>query len=245
MSEKEKLAQKDYKAGMKYKDIAEKYKVSLDTVKSWKRRFSWSREKPAHKNCTQKKCAEKLFEAADENAELTEKQKLFCVFYAEKFNATQAYLKAYGGKKNVAGVSAHELLKKSKIQAEIQRLKNEMRKHYNFGFEDYVRELLKIVGGDIGDYVKFGRRDEEIVINKKGDTVTKKVNFVDLAESDAVDTSVISEIKQIKGDISIKLADKSFAVKELARIFGFGAEVNDSELPTVFVENLRKDTDEK
>ena len=32
------LAYKDYLAGMKYKDIAEKYKVSINTVKSWQKR---------------------------------------------------------------------------------------------------------------------------------------------------------------------------------------------------------------
>lgn len=36
-------AYQDYKNGMKYKDIAEKYDVSLNTVKSWKTRYSWSR----------------------------------------------------------------------------------------------------------------------------------------------------------------------------------------------------------
>jgi len=34
----------DYREGMKYKDIAEKYDVSINTVKSWKRRYEWSRE---------------------------------------------------------------------------------------------------------------------------------------------------------------------------------------------------------
>lgn len=37
-------AHEDYVNGMKYKDIAEKYDVSINTVKSWKRRYDWSRE---------------------------------------------------------------------------------------------------------------------------------------------------------------------------------------------------------
>ena len=36
-------AYEDYRAGMKYKDIAEKYNVSLNTVKSWKTRNKWVR----------------------------------------------------------------------------------------------------------------------------------------------------------------------------------------------------------
>lgn len=38
-------AHKDYLDGMKYLDIAEKYNVTLNTVKSWKRRYHWEREK--------------------------------------------------------------------------------------------------------------------------------------------------------------------------------------------------------
>ncbi|MEN3132935.1 P27 family phage terminase small subunit [Bacillus albus] len=37
-------AHDDYLSGMKYKDIAEKYDVSINTIKSWKRRHSWQRE---------------------------------------------------------------------------------------------------------------------------------------------------------------------------------------------------------
>lgn len=36
-------AEQDYLNGMKYKDIAEKYGVSMNTVKSWRRRHGWQR----------------------------------------------------------------------------------------------------------------------------------------------------------------------------------------------------------
>lgn len=54
------LALIDYQAGMKYKDIAEKYGVTINTVKSWKTRYNWSKDnqKGVHtkykKVCTQK-----------------------------------------------------------------------------------------------------------------------------------------------------------------------------------------------
>lgn len=38
------LAEADYKKGLKYKEIAEKYDVSLSTVKSWKLRYKWTRD---------------------------------------------------------------------------------------------------------------------------------------------------------------------------------------------------------
>ncbi|EZH67908.1 hypothetical protein DH09_08270 [Bacillaceae bacterium JMAK1] len=50
MTDQQKKAWRDYCNGMKYKDIAEKHGVSLNTVKSWKKRHGWTREKGAPKN---------------------------------------------------------------------------------------------------------------------------------------------------------------------------------------------------
>lgn len=49
-------AEQDYMGGMKYKDIAEKYGTTINTVKSWKKRYGWNREEGAHKV---KRCAHK------------------------------------------------------------------------------------------------------------------------------------------------------------------------------------------
>ena len=54
------LAYKDYMDGMRYQDIANKYGVSINTVKSWKQRNGWNRKKAApdaqtEKGRTQKK----------------------------------------------------------------------------------------------------------------------------------------------------------------------------------------------
>ena len=59
------------------------------------------REKGVHtkrkKVCTQndhkKKKAEEVVEKVIENADLTDKQRLFCVYYIRSFNATKAYQK--------------------------------------------------------------------------------------------------------------------------------------------------------
>ncbi|MCY8855163.1 phage terminase small subunit [Bacillus inaquosorum] len=55
MAEKHIQAYKDYVKGMKYKDLAEKYGVSVNTIKSWKQRHGWERKKGAPR----KKCAHK------------------------------------------------------------------------------------------------------------------------------------------------------------------------------------------
>ncbi|WP_369878251.1 phage terminase small subunit [Bacillus sp. JNUCC-21] len=57
MAEKHIQAYKDYVKGMKYKDLAEKYGVSVNTIKSWKQRHGWEREKgaPSEKSVHTKK----------------------------------------------------------------------------------------------------------------------------------------------------------------------------------------------
>ena len=229
----------DYRLGMSYKDIAAKYNISVNTLKKWIQREGWQRKKVVPnvpKKCTHEgykkieseKLKNELFDSLD-TSELTEKQKLFCIYYVENFNARQAYLKAYGVEdKKSASSEAYKLLNNEKIEEEIIRLRERMRSHYNFELSDYIKKLLKIVGADIGDYVKFGRR-EEPVIGKRGVVTDKEtgepakrmVNYIDLTESEKVDTSVVSEIRQVKGDVSIKLEDKTFALKELSRILGF------------------------
>jgi hypothetical protein len=59
MNEREKLAlsekaYQDYILGMKYKDIADKYGVSINTVKSWQKRYKWTRESTQKKGCNEK-----------------------------------------------------------------------------------------------------------------------------------------------------------------------------------------------
>ncbi|MEN4813394.1 phage terminase small subunit [Bacillus velezensis] len=57
MAEKHIQAYKDYAKGMKYKDLAEKYGVSVNTIKSWKQRHGWERKKgaPSEKSVHTKK----------------------------------------------------------------------------------------------------------------------------------------------------------------------------------------------
>jgi uncharacterized protein YjcR len=49
MADLHKAAEQDYLQGMKYKEIAEKFGVSINTVKSWKQRHGWDRKTGAPK----------------------------------------------------------------------------------------------------------------------------------------------------------------------------------------------------
>jgi phage terminase small subunit len=170
---------------------------------------------------------------AEENPNLTEKRKLFCLHYVKRFNATQAALNA-GYSKDTAYSIGYELLKKPEIRAEIQRLKDLKAKELFVGPMDILNEYAKIAFADIGDFLSFGRRQVQVMgafgplyetAGKDGGgneikkPVMKTVNYVDLHEKDSVDTSLIAEIKQGRDGVSFKLVSKEKALEKLEQYF--------------------------
>lgn len=222
------LAQRDYILGLKYREIAEKYNVSIDTVKSWKTRYGWERDKPAKKdahNAHKNKSVCTMVKEPEE--ELSDKEQLFCYHYVRTWNATQAALLAgYAQNKASAAVTACRLLQKPRVKAEVDRLRKLFRQEIYLDIQDFLAFCLKVVGADIGDYLKFGQKEVPVLgmfgpVNdpETGEPMTQMVNYVDLSDSNQVDTSILSEVKQGKDGVSIKLADKKWAWEQLIRYF--------------------------
>lgn len=154
------LAEQDYITGMKYKDIAEKYSVSINTVKSWKSRYGWSKDKKSvhtkkKKVCTQNKQLKmkkepiaKEVEEVIENDDLTEKQRLFCLYYIKTYNATRSYQKAYKCSYEVALCNGPRMLGNARVKSEIDELKK-MRMNEDFmDANDVVRKYQEIAFTD-------------------------------------------------------------------------------------------------
>ena len=231
------LAYIDYCKGMKYKDIAEKYSVTINTVKSWKTRYKWSKdnEKGVHtkakkvrtqKNTNEKAVVEEV-ESVIENSDLTDKQRLFCVYYVKSFNAAKAYQKAYGCSRSTALTNGSALLKKTHVKNEIMRLKQNRLNREFLSEEDIFQKYMDIAFSDITDYVEFGQEEVPVMgmhgqimmkDEKTGEKVPmmKKINAVRFLESEEVDGTLITEIKQGKDGTSIKLADRMKALDWLA-----------------------------
>jgi len=199
------LAETDYMNGLKYKEIAEKYNVTINTVKSWKTRYGWNRKgkKSVHtkqeKVCTQKEMLEESVEKVNEQDELTDKQKLFCVYYIRSFNATKAYQKAYGCKYETAQVKGSILLRKKKIKDLISELRQSRLNREILTEEDIFQRYMDIAFADMTDYFSFD--STHIVANN----------------SDEVDGSLIDEIRIFDGRVSaIKLPDRMKALQWLS-----------------------------
>ncbi|MEJ9219542.1 terminase small subunit [Paenibacillus glucanolyticus] len=229
------MAEQDYIAGMKYQEIADKYDVSINTVKSWKKRHGWTRDKVAPKNKrvhTKPKGAPAKRESEIETGELTDKQRIFVLEYMRDFNATRAAMAA-GYSKKTAYAIGWENLRKPEIQAEIARFKGEKAEELGIDIQRVIMEYMKIAFTDVTDLLEFGQREVPVMTmlgplyEGEGDEkkpVTKLVNFVDFKDSSQIDGTVISEVKQGKDGVSIKLHDKMKALKELEKYTGFMTE---------------------
>lgn len=240
------LAEQDYMSGMKYKDIAEKYGVTLNTVKSWKVRYGWNKKgvhTKSKKVCTQKQgknnaMKEAIAEAVEqviENAELTDKQRLFCLHYVRCFNATKAYQKAYGCSHETALTNGSALLGNTRIKKEILKLKKNRLNREMLDESDIFQKYMDIAFSDITDYVTFGQEEVpvmemygpvEIKDEETGKKVplTKRINVVKFRESSEVDGTLITEVKQGRDGASIKLADRMKALDWLAEHMDMATE---------------------
>lgn len=240
MSEKYELAYKDYKAKMKYKDIAEKYDVSINTVKSWKSRH-WNKmdagetikETPVKKGATKKKGAHttKRVQPVIENDNLTEQQKMFCLYYIKSLNITQSYLKAYQCSYEVAQKNSYLLMVNHGVKAEIDRLKAEMQQDLYIDAKRILSEYAKQASSDINDYLEYGTKEvglvndfgEPIIDEETGKPKTAVRNYVTFKESDEVDGTLVQEVKMGKDGPVIKLMDKQKAMEALMKYIDFDA----------------------
>lgn len=220
------------------KALAEKYNVKLGTVKSRKSREIWSREatkKNATKkqkvatnrvrDATQKRKIKDVPEESLQSDNLTDKQRLFCMYYIKCFNATKAYKKAYECDYMTAMPSGSRLLRNVKVSDEIDRMKAEQAKGIMLDAQFVLQKYIDIAFADITDFATFGKKEVQAmgafgpVEDDDGNPVMVEVNYVDFKESIEIDGTIITEVKKGKDGVSIKLADKMKALDKLAQYF--------------------------
>ena len=242
------LAYIDYQNGMKYKDIAAKHDVSINTVKSWKSR-KWNAP-PEKKGATKKEkvAHKKEVQPVIDNNDLTEQQKLFCLYYLQSFNATKAYQQAYGCDYNSARSNSIRLIAKDSIKVELRRLKAELQQDVFLDVKDLIREYAKQAFADITDFVEFSSTEHKLyeyddagekreVFNEfTGELETYKSSQVSLKNSEKVDGTLIQEVKKGKDGVSVKLYDKQKAMSELMKYLG-GDRLREVQIAAAIAKN--------
>lgn len=160
-----------------------------------------------------------------ENKDLTEKQRLFCLYYVKYWNATKAYQKAYGCDYITANTNGPRLLVNTGVKQEIDRLKKLLASGVYLEAQAVLQKYIDIAFSDITDFVTFGQKEVQVMgpsyEGKEEDKkpVTKIVNFVDLKDSNAVDGTIITEVSHGRDGVKIKLADKMKALDKLDKYF--------------------------
>ena len=195
-SEKRIAAQQDYELGMKYKDIANKYGVSINTVRSWKTRYKWQRnkrKKDVHIN--QKDVHPKTPTDAAinqlNNSNLKDKQKAFVLEYLRLFNATQAYINVYEVDYQTAKTNGPRLLRNAHIQKQIKNIREAKLKELAIEPLDLIEDVAKEAKADIGNYLNFGSWSEKLVERKKTKKTFKDDKGHDLSTNVIEDKPVI------------------------------------------------------
>lgn len=234
----------DSKGKMLLKDIAKAVGKQDTQIRRWKSLDHWDEELKGNvtipkdnvtkqNNGIEKPPKTELLPEEIEtlnNEELTEKQRLFCLYYVRWFNATKAYRKVYDCDYTTAMTNGSMLLRNTKIQEHIQAIKDAKIKQAMYTAEDFFQKMMDIAYSDATDFLSFGRRKDK----KTG----LEYNYVDFLDSSEVDGTLIQEVKQGKDGCSIKLVRKEFALKWLDKHYSEATDLQKAQL-----EQLRAQTD--
>lgn len=225
---------KEYEStGITLKELAAKHGAKEGTMRSRKNREKWQRNK-ATQRATKKSVATKRkqmphpeknkINEIEISPELTEKQRLFCLYYIKSYNATMSAIKA-GYAKDRAHVTGSELVRNSKVSGEIRRLKGRALQDLYIDALDVLEVYAKIAFADITECVEFGSVKQYVYVEGQrmigiyGDYLTQDVGYVNIKNHDEIDGALISEVKQGKEGISVKFHDKMKALDVLTKYF--------------------------
>lgn len=216
---------KQHKGNITNREIAKTLDVSEKTISGWKTKDKWNdklngvlqkdlRSTPKEnkknnsiKNDTQKLSEEEVKEVL-ENADITDKQRLFCIYYIEHFNATKAYQKVYKCEYNTAKVNASRMLTNANIKEEIKKIHKAITEEIFYSIFDFTRELIELNNVSVCDYINFKNVKENV--GTKKNPIYMNVTYTELKEEFEADPKFIKEIYYTKKGpmVTLKEADK-------------------------------------
>lgn len=244
----------------KLKDIAVEVGVSEGQIRKWKNIDNWNGNVTNAKSYVakqkeqkKKRAIAKDVEQVMNNPELTEKQKLFCLYYIKSFNATRAYQKAYGCDYETAMRCGSRLLRNVDVKNEIQCLKQNRLNRELLDESDIFQKYIDIAFADITDFVSFGRKEVEVIglygpimVKDENDEkvpLRQVINTVDIKESTEVDGTLITEISQSKSGVKIKLGDRMKALEWLAEHMDLATAEQKARVDKMYAEISKIDND--
>lgn len=216
-----KTARKKYEAGgISLATMAEKLNVTRYQLDKRRKAEGWKKGK------LQTDMVTPVIKDEDKkDTDLTQKENLFCLHYVKSFNASQAAIKA-GYSKQSSYNEGPRILKRPHVKRRIKELKGDLTDSLFLNAADVMNEYMKIAFADITDYITFDsyvryERDEDggIRLDDEDQPITYQVSRANFISSEEVDGTIITEVKQGKDGVSIKLADKMKALEKLEKYF--------------------------
>jgi len=227
-------AEQDYKDGFSLADIAQKYDVSVGTVRSWKSRH-WTtnvatKTQRVAKNVAVTKPTEKAIDKLSDS-ELTDKQKAFVLEYLRISNATQSYINVYDVSYDIANKAGPRLLVNVGIQNEIKRLRKAKLQELGVDAFDLMEDMVIEARSDIGDYIDFGKYDMlnvdfdgDVKLDTEDNPEVFHKSWLQFKDKDKVDTRPIKSIKMGKDGPVIELYDRNKARDKLIDMLKAGSD---------------------
>lgn len=242
-------AKKMYEAGKKLVEIAQALGVPPGTVRRWKSTYKWDGERSDLKsersgkksershnkiNDKNKAVAEEV-EQVVSNAGLTDKQRLFCIYYVRCFNAAKAYQKAYGVSYATAKSAGYRMLTNVRVKEEIMNLKSDRMNRELLTADDIFQKYIDIAFADMNDYLEWREEDVPVITafgllkDEKGNVITRKTNVLHFKDSNDVDGTIVSEVT-MGNKLAVKLADRLKALNWLADHMDLATEKQKAEI---------------
>lgn len=218
---KQEQAEKDYMAGIKYKDIAAKYDVSINTVKSWKNRHGWHRgsskkdaSPPKRVHTKPEKGAHKKEDTSDK---LTPSQELFCQLVGGKrMPLYRAYMIAYEESEpsvSTAMTNSSKLAKEEKVALRITKISEEAAAKHEWSLDKVIDSLTFLHDEAKADVYQYGIRkaNSDAMLNSL-DCITNLLHISDegkqaKAEAD-IAQSKANEVNSNGSDGNIVIVDE-------------------------------------
>ena len=218
-------------------EIASQLSISPGTVRGWKSKESWDSKlngtfqknterskRSDNKNNEYKKAIAEEVKQVVSNPELTDKQRLFCLYYIRCFNATKAYQKAYGCSYETAVTNGPGLLRNTRVRDEIQHLKQNRLNRELLSEDDIFQKYMDIAFADMNDFAEIS----DGMVHVKTD----------------LDGTILSELSDTANGVKVKLADRMKALQWLSDHMDLATEEQKARIAVMKAKSLLDNEEE-
>lgn len=251
-----------------FEQVADKLGVSLTAIKTWyyKDRDSGNKwEKVDNKDTNYPTYIkentpaevigeENLIPNLFDNVDLNYQQKMWCFYYLQSYNATDAAKKAGYSKKSTKMIG-YNLKNHKEIQKALEHLSNILSTKLFLTAERLMERHAKVAFSDMADFVDYGyEKVKQPVYDGAGNlTDYKEIEkpYYRLKPIKDVDSTLIKSVTRTRGGIDVELEDRSKSLNTLTKLITLSKKdehrlnIKDTDNPVELAKKLKQLPDDK